>query len=365
MIELRGDLICFTHPLLASSLFSDASPRARRAVHGRLAAVVADPEESARHLALAAEGPDAGTASRLAEAAARARSRGAVAAGAELAEQAFHLTPPELAADAHGRLLVAAEQHYAAGNTTRAVELLDGALAADAAGPCAGRAALEHRQDHVRGPGRTRSASTSSAARSRSAGGDDRLRAQILVEPRVPGRRSRRASATPRSTSARRRRSRSELGDELTLARALVTLAHLKYLCGDALDDGSLRAGVAVEEQLGGLDLDHGPTVMYATRSPRSGRVRAAHGRCSSGSASAAARPGTRRSTCRCGCWPGWSSQTGNWDRAAALAIESHDVAVQTGREAAEPRGMFTLARVEARAARSSRPERGPSRRWS
>ena len=40
--------------------------------------------------------------------------------------------------------------------------------------------------------------------------------------------------------------------------------------------------------------------------------------------------------------------ESGNWERAARLASESYDVAVQAGREAAEPRGMFVLAQVEA-----------------
>jgi DNA-binding CsgD family transcriptional regulator len=39
--------------------------------------------------------------------------------------------------------------------------------------------------------------------------------------------------------------------------------------------------------------------------------------------------------------------ELGNLDRAAELARESYDVAVQTGREAAEPRGLYTMARVE------------------
>jgi tetratricopeptide (TPR) repeat protein len=40
--------------------------------------------------------------------------------------------------------------------------------------------------------------------------------------------------------------------------------------------------------------------------------------------------------------------ETGYWDRAARVAKESYDVSVQTGREAAEPRGLFVLAHVEA-----------------
>ena len=66
--------------------------RARRDAHRRLAAVVADVEERARHLALATTEPDAAVAAALDAAAAHAAARGAAVAAAELAE---------LAADAH------------------------------------------------------------------------------------------------------------------------------------------------------------------------------------------------------------------------------------------------------------------------
>ena len=54
-----------------------------------------DPEERARHLALGAEGPDAGVAGALEDAARFARWRGAPDAAAELAELARRLTPPD------------------------------------------------------------------------------------------------------------------------------------------------------------------------------------------------------------------------------------------------------------------------------
>ena len=39
--------------------------------------------------------------------------------------------------------------------------------------------------------------------------------------------------------------------------------------------------------------------------------------------------------------------ETGNWNRAQELAREAYDVAVQTGRRAAEPKGLYTLAFIE------------------
>src|SRR5207249_4561815 len=61
----------------------------------RLAAVVVDQEERARHLALAAEGPDEHVAAELEDAARRARGRGAPDAAAQLSELARELTPSE------------------------------------------------------------------------------------------------------------------------------------------------------------------------------------------------------------------------------------------------------------------------------
>src|SRR5262249_7258013 len=56
----------FTHPLLASVLYQDLAEE-RPAVHGRLAQLVDDPLERARHLALSRSGPDAGVAAALDE----------------------------------------------------------------------------------------------------------------------------------------------------------------------------------------------------------------------------------------------------------------------------------------------------------
>ena len=58
VVERERGAIRFTHPLLSSVLYNDLGAR-RRAVHGRIAAIVADPVLRARHLALATDEPDA------------------------------------------------------------------------------------------------------------------------------------------------------------------------------------------------------------------------------------------------------------------------------------------------------------------
>jgi hypothetical protein len=98
-------------------------------MHRRLADLVVDPEEQARHLALAASGPHPYVARALEEAGQHARARGAPDAAAELLELARKLTPPGDGAGLLRRSVAAAEYHFDAGDATRATALLDEAIA--------------------------------------------------------------------------------------------------------------------------------------------------------------------------------------------------------------------------------------------
>jgi DNA-binding CsgD family transcriptional regulator len=135
VVLLEGDRVRFSHPLLASAVYSAAGPAERRALHRRLAPLILDPEERARHLALAAEEPDAEVAAALHEAAGRARARGAPGAAAELVEQASRLTPPENADGVLGRMLEAAGLYVEAGDTARGRALVETAAASSSPGP--------------------------------------------------------------------------------------------------------------------------------------------------------------------------------------------------------------------------------------
>jgi DNA-binding CsgD family transcriptional regulator len=133
VVELDGERIRFTHPLLGSIVYADAAAGSRRTVHRRLAGVVGDPEESARHLALATDRPDASIAARLDEAAAIVRARGAPVRAAELLTRAVELTPPG-DTQIRGRRLAAADCWTDAGDAARAVPLLEAAIADSAPG---------------------------------------------------------------------------------------------------------------------------------------------------------------------------------------------------------------------------------------
>jgi len=96
LVRVGGDgRVLFAHPLYASAVYDAAPAERKREVHRRLAEQVDDPEERARHLALAVSGPNEDVAAALSAAAAHARDRGASEAAAELEELALRLTPAE------------------------------------------------------------------------------------------------------------------------------------------------------------------------------------------------------------------------------------------------------------------------------
>ena len=125
VLELDGDRLRFSHPLLAAAAYEAVDPLSRRSLHRRLAAVVADEDERARLLALGSDSPDGEVAGVLERAAVRAQERGASAVAAELCEQARRLTPLDAAADRDRRAICAARYHWAAGDTEQARAVLE------------------------------------------------------------------------------------------------------------------------------------------------------------------------------------------------------------------------------------------------
>jgi DNA-binding CsgD family transcriptional regulator len=120
VVEWQSGVIAFTHPLFGSVLNQRRSVPAQRATHRRLADVVDDPLEAARHLALATETPDPGIASALENAAAIAADRAAMATSVELHEHALRLTVPDDEEDRDRRTMAAAHAHAATGDIARA-----------------------------------------------------------------------------------------------------------------------------------------------------------------------------------------------------------------------------------------------------
>jgi DNA-binding CsgD family transcriptional regulator len=122
ILESGDKIVRFAHPLYSAAVYASIGHERRRRVHARLVAAVDEPEEQARHLALAATPPDEETAKRVHGAAKNVAARGAHAAAAELVEQAIHLGDP--ASDATDeRLADFGEYLFQSGNSVRARDM--------------------------------------------------------------------------------------------------------------------------------------------------------------------------------------------------------------------------------------------------
>jgi DNA-binding CsgD family transcriptional regulator len=141
VLQFDDERLRFSHPLLASVACGSAAPWERRDAHRRLAAVVTDAEERARHLALATTEPHEGVAAALEVAAAQAGARGAPEAAADLLERAADLSPDIEAG--RRRRAAAVDHHIAGGDTARARAILERLVADHPPGP--GRADLLRR----------------------------------------------------------------------------------------------------------------------------------------------------------------------------------------------------------------------------
>jgi DNA-binding CsgD family transcriptional regulator len=177
VVQIEDDRIRFTHPLLASVLYVGLDDEERRMLHRRLADRVSSSEERARHLALAADGPDPDVAATLEQAAADARGRGASAAAAELGELCRRLTPADAQADIQRRTIGAAHYCFAAGDDRRAIELLEEARATAPSGSARAEALALLSRLHRFGGDQPLAAELARQALA-EAGPDDRVRAE-------------------------------------------------------------------------------------------------------------------------------------------------------------------------------------------
>jgi DNA-binding CsgD family transcriptional regulator len=124
LIDERGRLR-FAHPLLASAIYASASSGRRRLLHERLAAIVGDSEERARHLALSTIEANEAIARDIEQAASQAARRGAPQAAAELFAASRRLTPTECNEELARRALGEARSVLAAGDAGGARKLAE------------------------------------------------------------------------------------------------------------------------------------------------------------------------------------------------------------------------------------------------
>lgn len=244
VLEIEGNSIRFSHPLLSAAAESDLDPGRRRRLHRRLADVVHDLEERARHLALAAEGPSAEAAAALEEAAVVAAGRGASAAAADLAELAAKLTPPDDTTGRGRRLVAAGEQFFMAGDLPRAEVLLAERAASMESGSA--RAAVLFKLSAVQGEDDASAGRATMDLALREPGLADDLRASILLlrsEERWLGLEPAAGAEDARAALEVGTR----VGDPAILVPALVHVQLLDFMQGRGLDIPILESQMALE----------------------------------------------------------------------------------------------------------------------
>ena len=244
VVEIAGERVGFTHPLLASTCYTEAPAARRRELHRVLAGVLEDEVDRARHLALGAEAPDRLVALTLEQAAEVAARRGAPEIAGLLLQDAVRLTPLELVELRRLRAIAAAERHWASGNVPLARELLESLLSELPSGPIRARALLAlsvMRSDDV-------SVMVALLEQARAEAGDhDRLRAQVEYWLGH-------ASFGLAEFGAMRVHARAAVdaaeraGDPMLLAAALTAYAGAVFFAGHGIERDILRRAIALEE---------------------------------------------------------------------------------------------------------------------
>lgn len=241
LIRLDGQHVRFLHPLLAAAVQTATPARDQRTMHRRLAQIVADPEQRARHLALGATSDDPETVAALDQAARLARARGAPAAAAELLDMAVRL-----GADTPERRIASAQHHFAAGEPGPARVLAEQVVAALEAGPRRAEALLLlatlrlHDDDY-------REAASYLERALDEAGADLRLRVRVAIEllfvlvnlGRIPDAWARTQAALADAEL---------LAEPDLLATALATTTMIGFLHGHGLDDAAIERALALED---------------------------------------------------------------------------------------------------------------------
>jgi DNA-binding CsgD family transcriptional regulator len=258
IVTLDQPAVRFVHPLFSAGVYESAPRASRRRVHRRLAAFVDEPEERARHLALAAPGPDAALAAALDEAADSARARGAPETAAELVEAARRLTPAHLFGDARRRAVRAAEYHFHAGELDRARQLLDDVLGQEPTGLLRADALRLLAEIHYHRWSMPEAIRMFEAALEHA---DTDLRLRSLVERHLAFVTHATGDFVGAAAHALSALTLAEqLGDEPGMAEALAVSLITDYLLGRGLDEVRLERALAMEDQHAQAIVDMRPT---------------------------------------------------------------------------------------------------------
>jgi DNA-binding CsgD family transcriptional regulator len=343
-IELEGESILFAHPLIASVVHGSVDLRRRRDVHRRLAEVLSDPEECARHLALAAEHPDANVASALEAAAGQVRRRGAADVAAALAERAARLTPPEQGEDGRRRTIQAADYHLDAGAHGHARSLLEELASGAAPGSARAEVLVRLAQVHF-AEGGWRLAIPPLRTALADAGDDVRLRQEI--ERTFSWACQMDCDLLASEGHARTAVDLAEqLGDADSLAPSLATLAFVACLRGRGLAHAMIERAVALEGQIGRVGIvEVRPSWIHALLLFWADDLERAQSILERLRVESLDEGGERSAPFILNWLARTALRTGDWGRAEELAHEALESAVETSEE---PFVLSALALVEA-----------------
>jgi len=359
VIAIDREAIHFTHPLLAAAVYASATANERRVLHRRIADAVEDREERARHLALAAEGPDEEVAAALEAASVAARGRGAPETAAEHAEQAWRLTPPDRVEDVQRRKIGAADHLLHSGDHRRAHTLIDQAISALDAGPLRARALVTLGLIQAHAFNRWDESIATLEQALKEVGDDERLRAE--TERQVgwsSAARSRALQAEPHVGAALELAER--LGDRVLLAEALAAYASVEFQRGRGFRRDLMERALALDTSYEHARIFRHP--YWALRTPL---------QCSGDLAGARValetllRLAHERGEENAPPWLLWAlseveKEAGDWDAALRLADEAQALAVQTGQETPRQNALETRAETEAHYGRTE-----AARKWA
>jgi DNA-binding CsgD family transcriptional regulator len=240
--------IRFTHPLLASAVYASVSEARRRALHRRLAEVVGDAEERARHLSQSLTDADEPVATEIERAAGQAVLRGAFDAAAELFGAACRLTPAANRESLVRRTLAQASALLRTGDVADARRLAAG-MQLDGLAPALQAERLQLLAEVEWDDGSIPLA-TSYLERALEVAGDDpplgaRISARLVLitVPGNPARALQHAELAVGQVDGER--------DPLVLSSLLIDLCLLDLLLGRSPRTGLMRRGLALEERAG------------------------------------------------------------------------------------------------------------------
>jgi DNA-binding NarL/FixJ family response regulator len=266
ILEIDGNRLRFAHPLLAHGVYDDATPARKRAMHRALAAIEALPELRARHLALSATTADEDTLQALDQAGEAARSRGAPAAAAELADLAIRL-----GGDTDFRRIRGAEHHFRAGNVAQAAALLEPALERLEPGPVRGAALITRAILHIYDDGFNQAAELLTRALDDTKGADW-LRVPALLYLSFAQVNS--GEYEDALHHAREAVGPAEsLGIPMLTCQVLAILALVTYLNGYGVDEETLQRALELEQDVIDVPIPLSPSANNALILAFTGRV--------------------------------------------------------------------------------------------